>query len=197
MSSTAIDYADVQGTLLRGYRVDMARHFVLNITSAAKAGAFIAGLADGTGGLPRITTAARWKVKPECFVNVAFTAAGLTALGVPAQQLATFDQGFQRGATNPVTAQTVGDVGDSAPANWIAGLANGAAVHLILSLWVDDDSAVLEKVTATLRAAFEKPRRFEFCDGSCCRDEQGFLTEAARKAVLEEFDHDFPEAQHG
>src|SRR5213592_3862848 len=154
MSSTAIDYADVQGTLLRGYRVDMARHFVLNITSAAKAGAFIAGLADGTGGLPRITTAARWKVKPECFVNVAFTAAGLTALGVTAQQLATFDQGFQRGATNPLTAQTVGDFGDSAPANWIGGLANGAAVHLILSLWVDDDSAVLEKVTATLRAAF-------------------------------------------
>src|SRR5207244_76153 len=87
MSSTAIDYADVQGTLLRGYRVDMARHFVLSITSAA-------------------------------------------------------------------TAQTVGDVGDSAPANWIGGLANGAAVHLILSLWVDDDSAVLEKVTVTLRAAF-------------------------------------------
>src|SRR5436190_42948 len=154
MSSAAIDYADVQGTLLRGYRVDMARHFVLNITSAAKAGAFIAGLADGTGGLPRITTATRWKVKPECFVNVAFTAAGLTALGLTAQQLATFDQGFQRGAVNPVTAQTVGDVGDSAPANWIGGLANGAAVHLILSLWVDDDSAVLEKVTATLRAAF-------------------------------------------
>src|SRR5258706_257301 len=154
MSGTAIDYADVQGTLLRGYRVDMARHFVLSITSAAKAGAFIAGLVDGAGGLPRITTATRWKVKPEGFVNVAFTAAGITALGVTAQQLATFDQGFQRGATDSFSAQTVGDVGPSAPANWIGGLSNGAAVHLILSLWVDDDPAELEKVTATLRAAF-------------------------------------------
>jgi Dyp-type peroxidase family len=154
MSVAPIDYADVQGTILRGYRVDMARHFVLSITDAAKAGALIAGLVDGTGGLPRITTAARWRVKPECFVNVGVTAAGLTALGVTTQQLATFDQGFQRGATNPTTAQTIGDVGDSAPANWIGGLANGPAVHLILSLWVDDDSQVLDQVTATLRAAF-------------------------------------------
>ena len=154
MSALPIDYADVQGTILRGYRVDLARHFVLSITNAPKAGAFIAGLVDGTGGLPRITTAKHWKTKPECFVNVGFTAAGLTALGITSQQLATFDQGFLRGATAPKTAQKVGDVGDSAPANWIGGLSNGAAVHLILSLWVDDNPAVLEKVTATLRAAF-------------------------------------------
>jgi deferrochelatase/peroxidase EfeB len=149
-----IDYADVQGTLLRGYRVDMARHFVLGITDAAKAGAFIAGLVDGTSGLPRITTAARWSQKPECFVNVGFTAAGLTALGLPSTQLATFDTSFQLGASNSATAQKVGDTGDSAPANWIGGLSDGAAVHFILSLWVDDDRAVLDKVTATLRAAF-------------------------------------------
>ena len=152
--TATIDYADVQGTILRGYRADLARHFVLSITDAKKAGAFVAGLIDGTGGLPRITTAAHWTVKPECFVNVGFTAAGLAALGLPAQQLATFDTGFQRGATSATTAQNVGDTGESAPANWIGGLANGTAVHLILSLWVDDDPAVLEKVTATLRAAF-------------------------------------------
>ena len=147
-----IDYADVQGTILRGYRVDMARHFVLGITNPAKAGAFIAGLVDGTGGLPRITTAARWTVKPECFVNIAVTAAGLKVLGV--KDLSSFDPSFQAGATNTNIANIVGDVGESAPANWIGGLSKGPAVHLILSLWVDDDKAVLEKVTATLRAAF-------------------------------------------
>ena len=154
VSATAIDYADVQGTILRGYRADMARHFVLSITDAVQAKALLAALVDGTDGLPRITTAARWTVKPECFVNTGFTAAGLTALGVTADQLATFDQGFQRGAADSTTAQIVGDVGDSAPANWIGGLSNGAAVHLILSLWVAEDPAVLEEVTATLRAAF-------------------------------------------
>jgi deferrochelatase/peroxidase EfeB len=154
MSGAAVDYADVQGTILRGYRVDLARHFILSITDAAGAGAFIGGLVDGTGGLPRITTARRWTVKPECFVNVAFTAAGLTALGVTDAQLRTFDQAFQRGATNAASASAVGDVGDSAPKNWIGGLADGRKVHLVLSLWVACDPAVLEKVSATLRAAF-------------------------------------------
>jgi deferrochelatase/peroxidase EfeB len=154
MASSAIDYSDVQGTILRGYRVDLARHFILSITNPVAAGALIGGLVDGAGGLPRVTTAARWTVKPECFVNLAFTGAGLAALGLTPAQLATFDAAFQRGATSPVSAATVGDVGESAPASWIGGLANAAQVHLVLSLWVDDDPAALAAVTARLRQAF-------------------------------------------
>lgn len=154
MADPDLDYSDVQGTILRGYRVDLARHFILSITDAAKAGALIGALVDGTGGLPRITTAARWTVKPECFVNIGFTAAGLAALGVTQAQLATFDGAFQRGATSSTTANIVGDVGTSQPADWIGGLANGAQVHVVLNLWVDDDASVLESVTARLRAAF-------------------------------------------
>jgi len=77
-----IDYADVQGTVLRGYRVDLARHFVLSVADVGRARTFLGQLADGTDGVPKITTAARWTVKPECFVNVGFTSAGLAALGV-------------------------------------------------------------------------------------------------------------------
>lgn len=154
MADPTIDYADVQGTILRGYRVDMARHFILKITDAAKAGAFIGGLVDGSNGLPKITTAARWTVKPASFVNVAFTAAGLTALGITSAQLQTFDQSFQSGATDPGVAQNVGDVGESAPAHWIAGLADGNAVHLILTVWVDEDPQEMTTVAATLRKAF-------------------------------------------
>ncbi len=114
-----LDYADIQGTILRGYRVDMARHFILSITDPKAAGALIAALVDGTDGMPRITTAARWKVKPECFVNISFTAAGLAALGVTQAQLATFDPAFVRGATAAATASKVGDVGTSDPSQWI------------------------------------------------------------------------------
>jgi Dyp-type peroxidase family len=149
-----IDYADVQGTVLRGYRVDLARHFVLSVTDAVRARAFIGHLVDGTGGVPRITTAARWTQKPECFVNVGFTCAGLAALGVTPAELATFDLAFQRGATDPGSAAAVGDVGESAPAKWIGGLADGARVHIVLNLWVHEDPAVLEKVTTRLRSAF-------------------------------------------
>lgn len=149
-----IDYADVQGTILRGYRVDLARHFVLQVTDAAAAGAFLGHLVDGTGGVPKVTTAARWTEKPECFVNVGFSAAGLAALGVTAAELATFDMAFQRGAASPDTAAIVGDVGDSAPDRWIGRLGDAAAVHVVLNLWVHEDPAVLEAVTGRLRAAF-------------------------------------------
>jgi Dyp-type peroxidase family len=150
-----IDYADVQGTILRGYRVDHARHFILSITEPAGARRVIAALVDGNGGLPRITTAAPWAVKPDCFVNVGFTAAGLARLGVTEAQLATFDASFQQGATNTAIAQKVGDVNASAPANWIGGLGDGAAVHAVLTLWVHKNRAVLNRVTAALTAAFE------------------------------------------
>ncbi|MFL5384390.1 MAG: Dyp-type peroxidase [Longimicrobiaceae bacterium] len=154
MPTSTIDYADVQGTILRGYRVDMARHFILQITDAPGARAFIANLVDGTGGVPRITTAARWTAKPECFVNLSFTCPGLAALGIPQAQLQSFDLGFQRGATSAKTASLVGDVGESAPANWIGGLSNGQNVHVVLNLWVDEHPEVLEQVSAQLRAAF-------------------------------------------
>ncbi len=154
MTAPALDYSDIQGTILRGYRVDLARHFILSITDAKAAGNLIGALVDGTGGLPRITTAARWTVKPECFLNISFTAAGLAALGVTQAQLGTFDAAFQRGAASPTTASIVGDVGTSQPADWIGGLADGAQVHVVLNVWVDDDPAVIESITARLRAAF-------------------------------------------
>jgi deferrochelatase/peroxidase EfeB len=154
MDSPSIDYADVQGTILRGYRVDLARHFVLCIDSVAATRALIAALVDGSNGLPHITTAAPWTVKPPCFLNISFTAQGLVTLGLTSAQLATFDIAFQRGATNATTALNVGDVGESAPEHWIGGLSDGTRVHIMLNLWVDDDPALLESISATLRAAF-------------------------------------------
>jgi len=154
MTDPAIAYDDVQGTILRGYRVDLARHFILRITDALGAAALIAKLVDGADGLPPVTTAQRMRPKPACFLNLSFSASGLAALGLSSPQLATFDAAFQRGATNPSTATTVGDVGASAPDTWIGGLADGTQVHVVLSIWVDDDRAVLESVSTRLRAAF-------------------------------------------
>jgi Dyp-type peroxidase family len=101
--------------------------------------------------MPQITTAARWTVKPSSFLNVGITAAGLDALG---QSTAGFPPAFVRGATSPQTASLVGDVGDSAPANWVDGFADGTSVHIVLSLWVHREAGVLEQVSATLRDAF-------------------------------------------
>ena len=154
MSDTVIDYDDVQGTILRGYRVDLARHFILSISNAQAAGKLIGSLVDGSNGLPKITTARPIKPKPPYFLNISFTYPGLALLGLSSTQLASFDASFQRGAANATTAATVGDVGASAPENWVGGLNNGAQVHVLLSLWVAESASVLESVSAQLRAAF-------------------------------------------
>lgn len=57
MSDTPIDYSDVQGTVLRGYRVDLARHFILKITDSAAAKRLIGSMVHGTAGMPQIATA--------------------------------------------------------------------------------------------------------------------------------------------
>ena len=146
-----LDLGDVQGTILQGYRVDHARHFVLRVADAAGARAFLAALVDPASGMPQITTAARWTVKPRSFLNVGITAAGLAALGQP---LDGFPAAFRRGATDQATAKLVGDVGDSAPDRWLDGFADGTRAHLVLSLWVHREPAVLEEVSAVLRAGF-------------------------------------------
>lgn len=149
-----LDYADIQGTILRGYRVDFARHLVLRVVAPGPARRFLGSLVAGAPGLPRITTAERWTTKPACFVNVGVTCAGLQALGVPAEALASFPATFQTGATDPATAALVGDVGASAPANWVGGLADAAGAHVILSVWALESRSVVEEASAALRGAF-------------------------------------------
>ncbi len=148
---TLLDYDDIQGTILRGYRVDRARHFVLSVVDPAGAQAFLASLVTPSSAMPQITTARRWTVKPTSFLNVGITAPGLTALGQPTSG---FPPSFTAGATARSTAKTVGDVGASAPSNWVDGLSDGTKVHLILSLWVAADAGELERVSAVLREAF-------------------------------------------
>jgi hypothetical protein len=150
----ALDYADIQGTILRGYRVDHARHFVLRVVDAAAARNTLGSLVDGSPGVPQVTTAARWTVKPEVFLNLGLTAAGLAAVGVDQGSLNTFPAAFLRGATSPATAQLVGDVGTSDPSAWVGGLSDGGAVHVVLSLWSLGDRAVIDEVSGVLRTTF-------------------------------------------
>jgi deferrochelatase/peroxidase EfeB len=148
---TELDYADIQGTILRGYRVDYARHFVCRIAAAGPARDFLGALVSGSADVPQVTTAARWTEKPRFFLNVGITYAGLQALGVDATSLASFPSAFVRGATDPKTATLVGDVESSDPSHWIGGLADGTSVHLVVSLWVHKDPEALAETTQALR----------------------------------------------
>jgi Dyp-type peroxidase family len=148
-----MDLADIQGNILRGYRVHHARHFALAVTSVAGGRAFLAGLVSGDEAhSPQVTTAEHWNERPEYFLNLGITHAGLAALGLAADTLALFPPAFVQGPAQ--RAASLGDVGSAAPAHWEVGGPNQTA-HLVVSLYTDEHlSHRLDAQTARLRALF-------------------------------------------
>ena len=150
-----LDLDDIQGNILRGYRVNHARHFALTIGDSAGARNFINALISGNeAASPQISTAAHWQERPAYFLNIGLTWNGLQAFGLPAATLQNFPDAFRNGPADPQRAAELGDTEASAPSNWILG--NPVApVHLLLSLYVDaHQREQLELQSARLRKSF-------------------------------------------
>lgn len=133
----AVDLADVQGNILRGYNKARVRHVVLQVADAAMARAWLrATLGPDRSVAPAVTIAAHWGDRPPdvCF-NVAITFAGLKALGVSDSTANSFPEAFQQGMA--ARASKLGDWGDSAPENWHPWFRDSDAVHLIATLHAD------------------------------------------------------------
>jgi Dyp-type peroxidase family len=144
--TASVDLADVQGLVLRGYSMPVGRHVGLRVRDPAAARQFLASLDTSDPAVPAITTAAPWTVKPDCCVNLGITYQGLAALGVPAEHLASFPEEFVQGAV--ARAATVGDVGSSAPDQWLPWLRDPGP-HLLLSLFAQSVDA-LDSTTTQL-----------------------------------------------
>lgn len=130
-----IDHADVQGNILRGCRVQWARHFSLRIQNPTAARQFIAALISGNEkSAPQISTAAKWEERPSYFLNIGFTFDGLRSIGVPETTLALFPQAFREGPA--ARAKSLGDTGESDPQNWKFGHP-GLPTHIMVSLFAD------------------------------------------------------------
>jgi deferrochelatase/peroxidase EfeB len=142
---------DIQGFILRGYRMPMVRHFLLTVGAAGAARALLARLVSGDeSDAPQITTARDWHVgfapgpgddpadvprrKPDYCLNLGITWPGMIALElkdrVPTLSFKSFGA-FVAGAAE--RAALVGDIGPSAPANWVGGFGTGAD-HVLLTL---------------------------------------------------------------
>src|SRR5215813_7459682 len=103
---------DVQGNILRGYRaLHHARFIFFHAGSAASGRRYIDAL------LPVITTAEVGN-ESRTAANIAFTFAGLRALGLPTSSLVTFPSAFQDGMR--ARAVLLGDSEESAPQRWDA-----------------------------------------------------------------------------
>ena len=96
--SNAIDFADIQGNILRGYRKDFVRHLVLTVNKPAAARRWLSAAISGDETVvPQITTAEEWPDggRRSC-VNFGITHAGLAALGVPSTSLDSFPIEFKQ-----------------------------------------------------------------------------------------------------
>jgi Dyp-type peroxidase family len=120
-----LDRAAIQGIVLRGYRMPFGCYLYLKVTGAAQGRDWVARVTD------HVTTAAPWDTKPANALNIAFTAAGLRALGVPEAAVASFSTPFVQGMA--ARADELGDREASAPRHWQDGL-GGPDVHILVML---------------------------------------------------------------
>ena len=146
-----LDLADIQGFVLRGYRMAVVRHFLLTVGVPAQARRQLGRLVSGDeSDVPQITTAKDWHVgfapgpgddptavprcQPDYCLNVGVTWPGLVALEVVARvRTLSFNSfgAFVEGAAR--RAESVGDVGASSPQNWIGGFGTGND-HVLMTL---------------------------------------------------------------
>ena len=131
--ASTLNLPDIQGLILRGYRMPMVRHFLLEVGDPAAARKLLGRLISGDEtDTPQITTAQDWHVgfapgphddpnalprrKPDYCLNIGITWPGLIALRVkdrvPSLSFKSFGA-FTSGAAD--RAALVGDTGPSAP----------------------------------------------------------------------------------
>ena len=154
--SNGLDLANIQGFVVRGYRLAFAGYVFAHVRDAALARRWVRGLLD------EVLTAAPWSVKPEAGVNVAFSFAGLQALGLPGTSLSGFSQEFREGMA--ARAGVLGDSGDSAPDRWEPG-------------WLDPGVHALVMISANSQEVLDAHHR-----RVCAAAEAGGLSVVAHQA---------------
>lgn len=186
---SALDLADIQGFVLRGYRMPMVRHFLLTVGVPAEARRLLGRFVSGNeSDAPQITTAEDWHVgfepgpgddpkepprrKPDYCLNLGITWPGLVALEIrdriPTLSFKSFDA-FVEGAAE--RAKLVGDTGESDPQHWIGGFGAGGD-HVLVTLHAISPEAM---------AAYSDRLSGLFGEGSAFRE----IWRADRMALME------------
>ena len=115
--------ADIQGFITSGYGpLRSAAYLFVRLHDAASARRWVADLTarvTSSRPWPRSATGQRKPAQPA--INLAFTAAGLTACGLPDAIRCTFPSEFQEGIATPQRSRILGDSEGSAPDRWELG----------------------------------------------------------------------------
>ena len=102
-----------------------------------------------------ITSSKRWPVgldgkkeKPRTAINVALTAEGLRACGLPDPVLRTFPSEFREGMASADRSRILGDTDESTPTLWELGGPATDPVHAVLFLFAVDEATLNELCNA-------------------------------------------------
>jgi Dyp-type peroxidase family len=131
---TPVDYSDIQGLVAFGYsKLTEASYFLLRIRNAAAARVWL--------GTAPVSTAEFRQPPPETALQVAFTRAGLEAVGVPARVMSAFSAEFLSGMAGETSrTRRLGDIGQSDPSRWLWG-GPGPDIHVVALLYAKDNLA--------------------------------------------------------
>ena len=144
-TSPTLELADIQGGVLRGYGYPFATYLTVRTTGDDRARDWLAALT------PDVTTAEPWSAgKPELAVNVAITATGLAALGVP---LDGFPDEFRAGMAE--RADRLGDDRHNHPDTWEEGLRGVGEGHVLVTVsarYEGDDNARCDALLTDLQS---------------------------------------------
>jgi Dyp-type peroxidase family len=105
-----LDFSDIQGNILYGYRsFPFARFMFFAVDHAAAGRNFLAQLLEHV-------TPAKWPERPLATTNIGFSLAGLRAFDLQSECLASFPCEFQEGMK--ARAASLGDTEEGAPDHW-------------------------------------------------------------------------------
>ncbi len=152
-----LEFDQIQGLVLSGYgHLDHAGYIFLRIDDAAKARHWLAEQ------VPGVTTARKPVVKPERCMNIALTATGLGALGLPDNTVKTFSAEFREGPAEQNRARIMGDTDLSDPATWDYGGPGTDHFDLLLMLFAEAHAG-RDAYREEYRAGFEAAGLTEVC----------------------------------
>lgn len=165
-----LEMADIQGYIIRGYKhMKFSRYGLLQVTDAAAAKKFIFSIAG------KLTNGTHFP-KKTC-LNIAFTAAGLRALGVSEKNMANFIREFREGMTTPHRQRLLGDHGSSAPEQWRWGGPNNEELHILLMVFGKKPKETALDYYSQLKEQFLQSglKEVGYIDGCTLRDNKEFF----------------------
>jgi len=129
MTTTEIDYSDVQGLVRFGYgKMRGASYALVRVRNQMAAQSW---LRDA-----KVNDARIQSPPPSTALQVAFTADGLAALGVPPAIVDNFSPEFLTGMAEPNRARRLGDIESNAASKWDWGYANKTP-HLLIMFFAN------------------------------------------------------------